>query len=151
MKKLLLLFFLSPFFTTAESISWDGSVDVMELGNKVATLEDPQGTLSFADVSSAAYREKFIASKNINLHFGYTESFYWMKLNVNNHSGKVILLELSQAGLPYTDLYYRNASGEVQVMHAGNMTPYSEKNIKSSYQVFALPPGENEYYVRFNT
>src|SRR5258706_2199070 len=151
MKELFICVFLLPTLSYAQTIVWDEKNSFMEIGNKLDVLEDETGTLSFEQVKSSAYQNKFRASNNINLSLGYTESFFWLRFTIDNQTGNNLILEVAQAGLPITDLYYETDSSIVAHTKAGYQTSLNDKLIKSSFQVFTLPAGKNNYYIRLNS
>src|SRR5260221_7110536 len=138
MKELFICVFLLPTLSYAQTIVWDEKNSFMEIGNKLDVLEDETGTLSFEQVKSSAYQNKFRASNNINLSLGYTESFFWLRFTIDNQTGNNLILEVAQAGLPTTDLFYQTDNWLVHV-RAGYQTHLNDKPIKSSFQVFSIP------------
>jgi len=123
----------------------------MEIGNKVQVLEDPTGKLSFAEVSSPAWQNKFTPSKSINLTLGYTESVFWVKFTFENDMPENLVLEIAQAGLPDCDFYERINDSSTIVYKAGSKTSIHDKVIKSSFQVFPLAYGTHDYFIRLTT
>lgn len=133
---------------TAQTIQWQDQSDFIDIGNKVMFLEDPDGKMSFEQVSSEAFSSEFMASEQVILNFGFTESAYWLKFSFDNPRDEDLVLELAHAFLPQADLYYRDDDGEVQSIHAGYQVPLNEKVIKHHFQVYPLPKGEHEFYLR---
>ena len=150
MKRIFIFLLFLPAIANAQTIVWSDKDSFAEIGNKLETLEDETGKLTFAQITSPQYQDKFKASENINLSLGYTQSFFWLRFTIDNQTSNNLILEVAQAGLPITDLFYQNDNGPVHVK-AGYQTHLNDKPIKSSFQVFSLPAGKNTYYVRLNS
>lgn len=148
--KMLILFLCLAITLTAgaQTIVWDGNGSSMELGNKLMLLEDPEGQLSFDEVSSPAYENKFTPSDKKILNVGHTESVFWLKIPIDNVSGEKPFLELMQACLPLCELYYRDENGRAVYIESGYKVPLPDKIVKDHFQVFPLPTGKRDYYVR---
>ena len=151
MKKLLLCLLLLPVMANSQSILWDGSVDQLSICDKAEIYEDANGTLSFDDIISNEYQNKFELSDNLILSLGYTDSFFWLRFHVQNQTNSNIILELAQAGLPVSDLYYLNKDSKINHIKAGYSVSMNEKLINTSFQAFELPPGETICYIRLNS
>ncbi len=132
----------------AQTIVWDTNSCTQDLGNKLQVLEDKTGTLAFEQVSSAEYAHQFKQSNKINLNLGYSVSYFWLHLSINNTSGKTPYLELLQAGLPVADLYYKDDNGQTVCFKSGYKIPLNKKMIKNHFQVFPLPAGKHDFYIR---
>ena len=148
---LFLLILLFPFLCYSQVIRWQGERATLDIGAQVTILEDPDGKLSIDDVSNEQYQTKFKPSGSPNLILGYTLSVFWVKFSLDNTEGKQLILEISQAGLPDCDLYFRTENGVFQSYKAGSNTPFHQRHIKSSFQVFPLLSGTHDYYIRLTT
>jgi class 3 adenylate cyclase len=151
MKKVFLWLLLFPLVSHADTIKWQEQKNALEIGNKVEVLKDPGGKLSFDDVRSAQLQNKFTPSKTINLILGYTESVFWVKFSFENDTPDKLVLEIAQAGLPVCDFYEQLSDDSTIVYRAGSNTPIHQKVIMSSFQVFPLSQGKNDYYIRLTT
>jgi len=143
-----LSFFLVFLSLDAQDIVWEGKNEVLNIGKKVEILEDPEGTFTIEEMQSGIYDDRFVQSDMVIVNFGYTESLHWLKFSLRNKSGEDLLLEIAHAALPVTDLYYQDSSGQVRRLEAGYRIPVQEKTIKHHFQVFPLPEGETDIYVR---
>ncbi len=151
MPRLLTAFLLLPLFAQAQPLVWAPGSEAMEIGRQVEVLEDPQGAFTFEQVSGPAMHGSFSRPGNTNLILGYTLSVFWARFTLNNPTDHPLMLEIAQAGLPDCDLYFRDDSGRVVLKKAGSNTVFHEREVKSSFQVFPLPPGQRDYYVRLTT
>jgi signal transduction histidine kinase len=150
MKKIFFYLLLLPVLANAQTIVWSNGNSSAEIGNKLEIFEDPSGKVTFDQITSPEFQGKFKGSNSINLSLGYTESFFWLRFTIDNQSSNNLILEVAQAGLPVTYLYYQTKSEQVHVK-AGYQIPLNEKLVKSSFQVFSLPTGKNTYYIRLNS
>lgn len=145
---ILLLCLTVTLATGAQTTVWDGSTGSIQLADKLKILEDPEGQLSFDVVSSAAYENKFTPSDKKILNVGHTESVFWLKIPIDNTSGEKPFLELMQACLPLCELYYKDENGQTVYVESGYKVPLPDKVVKDHFQVFPLPTGSRDYYVR---
>jgi class 3 adenylate cyclase len=149
-----LFIFLSCFLlinlSRGQTIQWDESNDIIELGDKLKILEDEKGIFTFKEVSSDAYNQKFIPSDKKNLNFEFSLSIFWLKFSVDNKTKQNAIIELDQAGVAITELYYFSDSGQVVHLKAGYKVPISEKTIKSAQQAFPIPQGKRDYYIKIS-
>lgn len=76
---------------------------------------------------------------------------FWVKFTLDNNTADKLLLEIAQAGLPVCDFYCRTDSNNVIIYKAGSNTDFDERVIKNSFNVFPLPSGRHEYYIRLTT
>nr|WP_321409605.1 sensor histidine kinase [uncultured Carboxylicivirga sp.] len=151
MRKLFLLFLLIPFTSFGMEIVWDGSIQHLSIGDKVEILEDPSQSISFEQIISDSLKTEFQPSTNTILSLGYTESHFWLHFVINNNTNDDAVLELAQAGLPIANLYYILNDSISELVKAGYQIPVNNKAFHSSYQVFTLPPGKADCYIRLIT
>lgn len=135
----------------AQPIKWNGNEKKLEIGQQVTILEDAAGALTFEQASSAAFSNQYKPSTTPNLILGYTLSVFWVKFSLDNTIAAPLLLEVTQAGLPVCDLYYKDDSNKVVCYKAGSNTEFKDRVIKSSFQVFPLLSGQRDYYLRLTT
>src|SRR5512139_3529987 len=60
--------------------------DAYPLGMHLEILEDPGGTLTIEDVSSPSYDSKFVPNQTQVPVFGFTDSTYWVRINLQNEN-----------------------------------------------------------------
>jgi signal transduction histidine kinase len=149
MKKIFITIILLPaFILSCAQVVWRGEKDYMNIGNKIFILEDKTGALNIGQVSGSNYDKQFILSSQSILHFGFTESVYWLKFSLQNDTNDSLWLQLAHAFIPNADLYFKDASGTWKSYKAGYKINLSEKIIKDHYQVFPLTRGTNLFYAR---
>jgi hypothetical protein len=99
----------------------------------------------------ASMPHDFVASSKPILNFGITDSFYWLKFKLDNETNDHLLLEMAQSFLPVSDFYYRGDDGQWTVQHAGYQVGVDQKRVKHHFQLFPLPRGNHDFYVRFQS
>lgn len=122
------------------------------LGFHVEILEDPQKQWTLENMSSPEFQSAFSLSQDAVPNFGFTESAYWVRFQVQNQSETTTqwLLEFSCAAMHAIDLYVspadcfaadRQASEQCQVIakYAGDRFPFSQREIRHRYFLFELP------------
>jgi len=125
------------------------------LGLYLELLEDPGGELTIEDVTSPEYDTRFSPSQDKVPNFGYTDSVYWVRLNLRNDSPAIErwLLELAYANMHFVDLYTPLVNGDgFEVKQTGAMRPPSRRDILHPHIVFDLTiPNQSEQtlYIRF--
>ncbi len=150
MKRILLIscLLLWRLFSAGETIVWNSTKESLSIGRQVDILEDKTGAWSIDQVSSLSFSNRFIRSEKNVLHFGFTQSVFWLRFTLDNHSPQNLVLEIAHAFLPYTDLYYRDDSGRWVTLHGGYKVNMDQKKIKYHFPVFPLPGGDRTFYVR---
>ena len=93
--------------------------------------------------------DAFAQSDQRIINFGFSNSAHWLRFTLQNDTDDEVLLELAQAFLPEADLYYKDSDNQWQSLKAGFEVPISEKPIAHHFQVYPLPGGTTEFYVRF--
>ncbi|TNE58903.1 MAG: hypothetical protein EP344_09585 [Bacteroidetes bacterium] len=135
-------------FLQAQPVVWTGAGNRLDIGEQVRILEDPEGLFSIEQVSSDSFTEKYTPSKQPILNFGFTEKYHWFRFTLENKTSDDLWLEVANAYLPVTDLYYQDDSGNWQLYNAGYQVPLDQKLIKHHFQLFPLPSGKHTFYVR---
>ncbi|MEL6846000.1 MAG: 7TM-DISM domain-containing protein, partial [Bacteroidota bacterium] len=150
MTRLLLVFCLLSLHSilSAQPIRWQTRAESIDIGARVEILEDKEGNYSIGEVSQGTLSKSFTPWQKPILNFGQTESIYWLRFRFDNPDREDLWLELEQAFLPEADMYYQQADGSWQIVHAGYQVPLYEKPFASHYQLFQLPTGEYEIYLR---
>jgi signal transduction histidine kinase len=151
MKRILLALLTCIIFfsvLTSQDISWDQTKDYIRIADKVSVFEDASQKLTIDQVRLPENRSLFIPSEKVILSFGFTESIQWLHFNFDNTSDENLVLEIAHAFLPITELYYDDSDGSFQKLEAGYNIPLDDKIVKNHLQVFPLPKGKHEYFVR---
>jgi signal transduction histidine kinase len=124
------------------------------LGQHIAILEDPSNALTIEDVSSPVYGAKFSPSKVPVPNYGYTNSAYWIRFQLDNETSQTSewLLEQGFANTQYIDLYRPITGGEgFEVSQSGLLRPVSSRAVLYPNIVFNLnlpTHSEQTFYLR---
>ncbi|MEZ0607538.1 7TM-DISM domain-containing protein [Fibrella sp. WM1] len=146
---LILLLVLLPIWSLAQPIVWTGQSDFLTIGDRVSILTDTTGNLTIGQVSSPAFQGRFKPSRQVIINVGFSDRIHWLRFSLDNPTTDNLLLEVAQAFLPITELYYQNDAGKTVRQTAGFRVPVDAKVRKHHYQVFPIPPGKRTYFVRF--
>jgi PAS domain S-box-containing protein len=87
--------------------------DMYPLGRYLEILRDPSGELTIQDVTSTAYKDKFILSQVDTPNFGYQSAAYWVRFRVQNQAASIRewVLELAFSNMQYLDLFLPSPDG----------------------------------------
>lgn len=149
MKQLTLLLLFIPTILMGQDVIWNNDLNSISVGDKVSIYEDREGHLNFEEVRS--FKKEFTLSESNILSLGYTDSYFWLRINIHNNTSSNAILELAQAGLPDVEYYYVSNDTLVSHYKAGYNVALDEKYKKSSYQAFPIPPGKGTCYIRLNS
>jgi hypothetical protein len=129
--------------------------ELLLCGAKIAYLEDKSGKLSIQDIQQKSAQNQFISSNTEVFARPASQSVYWFKINVQNHSQEHIWLEVGSTFAWYLDFYFPGQNKQYQVHQTGARLPYSSRFY--SVNLFWLPlnkAGETytkTYYLRVAT
>jgi signal transduction histidine kinase len=148
--RVLLIILLLHGFVTAKTQTaiWSADRDSIDISNKVSFLKDETNQLGIYQVSSGIYNMRFTPSKQSVIHFGYTANAYWLKFSLQNNTKQDLYLVLEQALIPNADLYFKDSAGGWEILKSGYAIDMDRKIVKDNYQVFPLPAGIREFYLR---
>lgn len=130
-------------------IIWNGNKDYLNISRQVYFLEDKEGVLDISQISSDKYDRTFQLSGKPLLNFGFNESVYWLRFTFVSDTSDSLLLELSHAFIPYAELYFQLQDGSWRSIKSGYKVNLNNKLIKDHYQIFPLPNGRKNFYLKF--
>lgn len=127
-----------------------------ELGKHVDYYEDRTQSLSFADITSDAYINRFTPSETPYLRLGYTNAHVWVRFSVVNQLSEpqTLLLDVKRANLGILELYELGQQSDQPLKTAGTLTDNVNGDIKYQSFVFklTLQPGEfKQYYLNIQS
>ncbi|MES2703576.1 MAG: 7TM diverse intracellular signaling domain-containing protein [Bacteroidota bacterium] len=101
----------------------------------ISMLEDKSGSLDAAAVmKSGEFKHVDVATPN----YGLTESVYWFKVNVANHSQENDLLLKIHNGIVTKASFYEPSGNSFRVWHSGDSVPFVHKAYNSQFPIFRL-------------
>ncbi|MEE4356532.1 MAG: 7TM diverse intracellular signaling domain-containing protein, partial [Desulfococcaceae bacterium] len=119
-------------------------------------LEDNDRNLGIEDVASSAYDRQFIPHLTENIHFGLSQSAYWLRFRIRNTSDRedTWLLEFGNSRLHFVEIYIpRKGSGGFTVKKGGYYSPVrreiQHRNFVFSFEL--LPGQEQTLYLRLRS
>ncbi len=113
----------------------------LHLNPYLELLEDPGGTLTIDQVSSAEYASKFKKSHREVPTFGYTSSTYWVRITIRNQSllNEAWVLETRPAYINVIELYMPKAQDDgFWSIKTGVSTPKKTRDVFHHRFVFNL-------------
>lgn len=120
---------------------------------RAEVFEDPSGDLTIEQVTSASLANSFMPMGD-TLARGYTESAFWLKVNVQPHEQRQYL----RVRPPYLDrvtLYRQDPDNPTAWLASnnGDRVPMSQRQVWGLSLLFALPPAlaEQTVYLRLQT
>ncbi len=121
----------------------------------MACLEDPEGALTIDDVSSPEYAARFEPESRKTPIFGFTDSVYWVRFQVVNHSDPRTEWLLKSSFRFFNDIRLfvpTSEGGGFTEVRSGNLIPIPQRNVPSSIFAFKLPFASEQpqtFYLRF--
>lgn len=137
---------LLPGTSQAKLLTFTGEEETIIAAPYTDFLEDSTGQLTLQQVSSAEYASRFTANTAPTLDFGYTQSTWWLRLEVQTRTGQLPYLWVNSPLLMEVELF-APALANQQTAH----TPAIERlaNQRTPVWQLALPPGETvTLYIR---
>lgn len=136
--------------TAATEIPLQGQQGHYVIGNQVDYLEDPGGLL---DLEAVRASRSFTRVKSEVPNFGFTQSTYWLRINMRNIDAgqSEWLLENQFALIDYYDAHLIYPNRPIVSYQSGDMRPFAQRGIKHRNIIFAvhLAAGESvEVYLR---
>jgi signal transduction histidine kinase len=152
---LLLLGCLSASYARAQApLDVSSALDGIALGERIGILEDASGALSLEQLLNQNVR--FPPGTHKAPGYGFTNSAYWVRLEVENTGlrDKSWLLELAYPHLDRVELFVPRAEGGYERRLTGDHVPFSRRDLDSRNFVFALEEpahAHRVYYLRVST
>ena len=149
-------------------LGWMGEVRAVEpvklidskenysLGLSLEYLEDKTGHLTLEDIIEGKLPQPFVASKKETPNFGFTESVYWFRLDLQSQHSSVHewLLESQYPLLDHVDTYLVYSGNKIISMSSGDTIPFFNRAIKHRHMMFNVPLATGQdvrVYIRVKT
>jgi hypothetical protein len=133
--RLLFLFLIGSFrvaFTTCAQPPFeiDDSIDERNfMPNEVAYFVDPDNQLSFSDITTTEFSNRFQSHSSYqNIDF-QVNAAYWIRIPIKIKSSlkKVWLLEFYDQSIDYIEAYIPRPDGSWQIVHLGDQQPFYKR------------------------
>ncbi len=124
------------------------------VGKQLFYLEDSLKSLSVYDIASGRYDHLFKQVENVNTNFGFSNSAYWVRLEIDNQTTRQenFFLEINYPLLDSIELYY-DEMDDWLVKKSGDFYPFNKREVKNRNFVFSLniPTWETKiFYLRIS-
>ncbi len=134
----------------------DNQSDTYKVINPVYFFEDKTQNLAFDQVLKLDSTEKFESFKEKDLSFGFTESTYWLKLQVvlSEQAIQDWSLIISNPYLPELELYYKDEHNLWKHVKMGALYPFSQRLVAHRFFVIPLLLKSNQvntFYLKVNS
>ncbi len=105
------------------------------------TLEDRDGSLSFAEASSPALAPRYLHNTSTKPNLGLNHSVFWVRLSTGGNFDPHLewLLELEYPLLDRVDIYLPGKNGDYQHKVSGDLLPFSSREIENRNLLITLP------------
>jgi signal transduction histidine kinase/DNA-binding response OmpR family regulator len=127
-----------------------------EIGTLVELLEDPDHQLTFQEVSSLDYDNRFVRSQRGILNLGFTSSDYWIRFKIKNtlaREERDWILEVGNSLLHAIEFYCIDASGNITYRKTGKDVPLDQREVQVRAFLFQLTfdqQNTNTIYLRLS-
>lgn len=130
--------------------------DSYDLTPFITLLEDPEGTLTIDDIVTPKYSSQFKPSEQSYLNFGYSDSTYWIKLNLRyvpmrkRHLDTTHwFFEAGKSQLNVSEFYNKGADGKYVRTQADIRIPYAERPMRMVTSILPITTHRDETYTYY--
>ena len=141
----------------AALIEIDKNTQKLVAGKLITYLADISGDLHLEDILSNEHQQKFLPSTKEVLNFGFTDTTYWIKIDVVFDSQLTQTTDwIMEIAYPLLDdiAFYKQETQGYKKYVAGDTIPFSERAIEYPNPVFHITnePGKSvTHYLRVNS
>ncbi len=152
----LALFFIFNFLTGSEIITINEKKEFYQVGTALYYFKDSSGIISFSDIKSGKYDNKFVRNLSGATNFGFTDAAYWARLTIRNNSKslKDIMLEIGYPLLDDISFFIPDENNNYIEKKTGDNHNFSSRDFSYRnfvFNIFMVPDEENTYYFRFKS
>jgi len=132
-----------------------------EIGNtfvepsQIEALLDSSGDLTFEDISTSPWRERFQSRADKGLNFGVTKDAVWLRFTLHNPTPlRDWILLVDNPRLQHVELFLHTPAGKIQHMRSGDEVSPSARPLPGREVAFplVLKSGKNlDIYARITT
>ncbi len=126
---------------------------VYSLNEYIEVLTDESNGLSYQEISSGDYEDKFIPNISGVPNYGFTDAAYWVRFKVLNNldENEDWLLEVAQPQLNSIKLFYVKPNGLQEIKTTGDHYPFDQREINHPFFLIPLELEHQQittFYVR---
>jgi signal transduction histidine kinase len=125
--------------------------ELYNVGKSIYYLEDKQSSLTIKDVLTDRIAKQFKQSDQEEPFFGYTESVYWLRLDLEDISGLDWMLVIKEPWLSHVDIFCVDNKGNYTVRRSGYAYAFYKREVDNRFFIFPLDFRDSPYktiYVR---
>lgn len=112
------LLFSQP--ASARTLSIDDNIDQVAASTYLSLLEDPGRELTIEQITSPTYQNQFTPHSAEQLNLGHNLSYWWLKLEVEQHTSQSWYALIDFVALSRVDAYLQPATAD-DIHYLGNM------------------------------
>ena len=143
--------------SSVQAINVDNTFTSQKIGFAIELFEDPSALLTFTDIRSPTYAQKFKPSVKKSPSFGYTSSAYWARFKISaqlnpTKADAPLYLTLAYGQTDLIDLWCIDEADQL-LMHqrAGDHVPLEQWPTTHREPAFQIPPVAHACYLRIKT
>ncbi len=118
-------------------------------GNSVGIFEDTNHSKTFAQISEKSFLSNFKASEGYNPNFGFSESTFWVRIELENQNKEQseFLLEIAAPLLDSITFFYQQGDTYESII-TGDAFEFSNRPVENRYFLFPfqLKPTESKVF-----
>jgi signal transduction histidine kinase len=131
-------------------------IESFSINTSIYYLEDREGCLSFEDVSSSGFSDRFTHSTKKKLNFGFNQSAFWVKLHIKNSEPAINdwQLEIEDEHIDSIYFFYSDRENQWKSKQYGEMYPFKQREWESRTFIIPLQLPDTitkTYYFRLRT
>jgi|JI10StandDraft_1071094.scaffolds.fasta_scaffold109133_1 class 3 adenylate cyclase len=143
MKKILtlILLFVANSLLSSEPLLLTKETKEMPLGLYLEILEDKEGTLTIDDIQKPEMESRWEKSKVEVPNFGFSNSTYWLRVELKNSSAdlKSWFIEIAFPPIDYIDFYLMEENDKYSLTQTGDRRPFSTRQYDNKNYLFDVP------------
>lgn len=131
----------------------NNDIERMPIGGQVALLKDTTGLLSFDQIASPGFENRFIQNIQVPPSLGFTTYPVWCRFKIKNHTNQQLVLAIDNASIEKIDLYVQK-NGVFRHKAISAYRPFHQREILSNKPFFRLEIAEDSTqvcYLRLQT
>src|SRR6185369_15960159 len=125
--------------------------EILNIGRQISILEDSSRKLSFGEISSKQFENKFELSKQETPNLGSTIFPVWCRFQVRNHTDQKIILSIDNSQIESLDLFIPKNDAHKSI---SAYEPFDRRELllnKSSFALDLPKDSTQTYYLRLQT
>ena len=127
---------------------------IFPINESIYFFEDAKGKFAFEDIIEPEFAEEFTLSADKSLHFGYSHSTFWARIQIQNLQPQVDdwLLEINNHFIDSIDFFYLDTNKQWVNKSFGDLYPFQQREWPTRTNIIPLELQDTvpkTYYFRF--